>query len=108
MQNILYGLMRVFGASNVCDGAIIRVNCDGNGGGIFAILNLVLDILTAGVGIAAVAGVIVASLRYSQARDKVESTAGAKKMIINIMIGLAIWAVFYAGLQWLMPGGRFN
>lgn len=95
------------GAANnpACEGAILQVECDEEGGGIFAVLNLVLNILTVGVGIAATAGVIFAGLRYTQARDNAESMAGAKKMIINILIGLAVWAVFWALLQWLLPGG---
>jgi hypothetical protein len=96
------------GNSDVCQGALIRVNCGTKGEGIFNILNIVLDVLTVGVGIAATAGVVFAALRYTQARDNAESAAGAKKMIINIIIGLAIWALFWALLQWLLPGGRFN
>ena len=105
MTNILHGLTRTFAAFNCQDGAIIRVNCGDGGEGIFNILNIVLNILTVGVGIAATVGIIVAALRYSQARDKAESVAGAKKMIINIVIGLALWAVFYGLVNWLLPGG---
>jgi hypothetical protein len=91
-------------APDPCRGAIFRVNCDNVGGGIFAILDIVLNILTAGVIVAAIAGIIFAALRYSQSRDNAESVAGAKKMIFNIMIGLAIWAVFRLFLWWLLPG----
>ncbi|MCL2038547.1 hypothetical protein FWG86_01415 [Candidatus Saccharibacteria bacterium] len=98
----------VSGSGYDCEqGAIIQVSCDDEGGGIFGVLNLVLNVLTVGVGIAATAGVIFAALRYTQARDNTESAAGAKRMIINILIGLAAWAVFWTLLQWLLPGGIF-
>ena len=98
-------MARIFAAADACQGAIFRVNCGDSGEGIFAILNVVLNVLTIGVGIAATAGMIFAAIRYSQARDNAESVAGAKRMIFNIIIGLAVWAVFWVFLQWLMPGG---
>ena len=104
MTDVLHSLLRIFGAGNPCEGAIVRVNCD-DGQGIFELLGVVLNILTVGVGAAATAGIIVAALRYSQARDKAESVVGAKKMIINIVIGLAVWAAFYGLVSWLLPGG---
>ncbi|MCL2002035.1 hypothetical protein FWG76_01360 [Candidatus Saccharibacteria bacterium] len=88
-----------------CAGAIFSVDCSGNSGeGIFEVLDIVLNVLTAGVGVAAAVGIVVAAIRYTQARDKVESVTGAKKMIVNIMIGLAVWALFYALMRWLLPG----
>ena len=98
-------ILTYFAATDPCEGAIIRVGCGPGGEGIFNVLNIVLNVLTVGVGIAATAGIIFAALRYSQARDNTESAAGAKKMIINIVIGLAVWALFYAMIQWLLPGG---
>jgi hypothetical protein len=92
-----------------CYGNVIQVNCNGGeGGGIFEVLNLVVNALSVGVVVAATAGVIFAALRYTQARDNAESAAGAKKMIINIIIGLIVWAVFWVILQWIMPGGMFR
>ncbi|MDR0979855.1 MAG: hypothetical protein LBM12_01720 [Candidatus Nomurabacteria bacterium] len=91
--------------SDPCNGAILQVACGKDGEGIFAILNLVLNILTVGVGVAATGGMIFAALRYTQAKSDVAAAAGAKKMIIDIIIGLVIWAIFWALLQWLLPGG---
>jgi len=57
--------------------------------------------------IAAIAGIVFAALRYTQARDNAESVAGAKRMIFNIVIGLAVWAIFRLFLAWLLPGSGF-
>jgi len=92
-----------FPNDSACQGVIIRVHCDDKGSGIYAIINIAVNILTAGVGIAATAGLIFAGFRYSQARDSAENVAGAKKMITNIIIGLVIWAVFFTLIKWLLP-----
>jgi hypothetical protein len=96
-----------------CDGAIFKLDCvnqeeDEKGNGIFDVLRIVLNVLTAGVGVAATLGIIVSALRYSQSRDNAEAMAGAKRMIINIVIGLVVWAMFFAFLQWLLPGDSFG
>ena len=78
------------------------------GSAIWALLLLAINILTAGVGIAAVGGIVVAGLRYSAARENAGEVTKAKEMILNIAIGLVAYAAMYAFLQFLIPGGIFT
>lgn len=77
---------------------------DGEGGGIFFILNIILTVLTFGVGIAGTIGIVIAGIQYSSAKDNEQQMAKAKMRIVQIVIGLAIWAVLYIALRWLIPG----
>lgn len=84
------------------------INCDDSGeegGGIFAILLIVLNVLTFGVGIAGTLGIVIAGIMYLTARDDQGQLVKAKNMLINIVIGLVAYAVMWAFLQWLLPGG---
>ena len=79
--------------------------CDnGNGSGITDILNLVLDIMTYGVGALAILGMIIAGVQYLTARDNEAQMTKSKNRILQIVIGLAIYAVAYVVLRWLLPG----
>ena len=77
---------------------------DGNGSGITDILNLVLDIMTYGVGALAILGMIIAGVQYLTARDNEAQMTKSKNRILQIVIGLAIYAVAYVVLRWLLPG----
>ena len=79
-----------------------------SGEGIFSILGLILNILTYGVGIAGVLGIVISGIQYLTARDNEQQVAKAKSRIINIIIGLAIYAVMWGFLQWIIPGGILN
>ena len=78
------------------------------GEGVWYILNLIVTIMTFGVGIGGVAGIIIAGLQYITAADNSDRMAKAKKRIIDVVIGMAIYAVFWAALNWLLPGGIFH
>lgn len=81
---------------------------DGNGCGVFMILNYALDILSFGIGIAAIIGILVSGTLYLTAKGNENQTLKAKKRILEIVIGLAAYAVLYAGLNFLLPGGKLN
>lgn len=76
--------------------------------GVWALLLLALNILTAGVGIAAVGGVVYASILYTTSSDSAEQTKKAKDIIRNVAIGLISYAAMYIALNFLIPGGIFN
>lgn len=80
---------------------------DEKGGGIFMILGIVLDVLTYGVGILAVVGFVMVGIMYTTARDNEGQVAKAKERLGQIVIGLVIYALLYALLQFLIPGGVF-
>ena len=81
---------------------------DGNGCGVYTILNLVIDILSMGVVIAGVIGVTIAGIQYMSAKDSEEKTKKAKRRIFEIVIGLVAYAILFVGVQWLLPGGMMN
>ncbi|MFZ2125112.1 MAG: hypothetical protein WA087_04000 [Candidatus Saccharimonadales bacterium] len=73
--------------------------------GIDDILKLVINILSAGIGIVAVGGIIYGSIMYSTAGGSMDQTKQAKKIIFNVVIGIAAYAIAYSFLNYLIPGG---
>ena len=84
-----------------------HIQDDSNGCGVFMLLNLIIDILTFGIAIAATIGVAVSGITYLTAKDNEQQTTKAKRRIYEIVIGLVAYAVLYAALKFLLPGG-FN
>lgn len=78
------------------------------GEGIFCILNIVLNVLTTGVGVLGTLGIVISGVQYMTARDSAEQLTKAKNRLINIVIGLAVYAVMWGFLQWIIPGGILN
>ena len=76
---------------------------DGKGGGIIHILELVVDIMTVGIGVLGVIGIVIAGTQYLTAGDKEDQVKKAKRRIFEIVIGLAAYALIYAILKWLLP-----
>lgn len=80
----------------------------GDKSAIWAILILVLNILTAGVGIAAVGGIVYGAILYSSAGDKQDQTKKAISVITNVVIGIIAYGFMYLILNFLIPGGIFS
>lgn len=70
-------------------------------------VNIYLKWITAGIGILAVFGLVVAGIQYTAAGDNPQAVSDAKKRIANIVIGLLLYMFMFAALQWLVPGGIF-
>ena len=85
-----------------------NIKDDDNGCGVYTILNLVIDILSIGIGLLAVIGVTIVGIKYLTAKDSTEQTQKAKSRMLEITIGLVAYAVLYTGLQFLLPGGFLN
>jgi hypothetical protein len=75
---------------------------------IWGILLIVLNIMTAGVGILAVGGIVYGSILYASAGDKAEQTKKAIGVITNVVIGIAAYGLMYVFLNFLVPGGVFS
>ena len=67
-------------------------------GGVFT---LVMDIMSIGVGILGVIGIMVVGIQYLTAGGSEEKTRKAKRRMFEIVIGLVLYAVLYAVLKWL-------
>lgn len=87
------------------------INCSGpsnSDAGIWAILIQTINILTAGVGIAAVGGIVYAGFLYASAQDNPSQVSKSKTVITNVVIGIASYFLMYAGLNFIIPGGVFD
>ena len=78
-----------------------------NGEGIFCVMNNGITILTFGIGIAATLGIVLSGIQYLTVRDSTEQAMKARKRIVNILIGLAIYAAAWGFLNFIIPGGIF-
>lgn len=85
------------------DNAAILKNCADDSNGILCILNLVVDIMTIGVGILGVVSISIVGIQYLTAGDSEEKVRTAKRRLFEIIIGLAAYAIIYALLKWLLP-----
>lgn len=88
---------------------------DGSGGGgqaqgtgIWYILLLVINIMTAGVGVLALAGIVYGAVLYTSAGGNAEQVKKAMGIFTNVVIGVVAFAGMYALLNFLIPGGAFN
>lgn len=76
--------------------------------GIWSLLLIAINILTAGVGVLAVGGLVYAGIMYTTAEDNAQQVNKAKSIILNTCIGLVSFGLMYSMLQFLVPGGVFN
>lgn len=74
---------------------------------ILALLQWAIGILTAGVGVVAVAAFIYAGILYSGADGSAEVVKKSKSIMQNTVIGLVLFAGMALALIWLVPGGVF-
>lgn len=110
---LLPSVSTVFAAE--CGGVTTSIiACDQAGGsavedtGVWGILLLVINIFTAGIGIAAVAGVVYGSILYTSAGGSQEQVKKAMGVFTNVAIGVIAYAGMYALLNFIIPGGLFN
>lgn len=104
-------------ATNCCGGVETSIiHCDQTGGenatventGAWGILLLAINILTAGVGIAAIGGIVYGAILYTSAGGSPEQVKKAMTVITNVVIGVIAYALMFSGLNFLIPGGLFN
>ena len=100
---ICYGTP-VFAAE--CGGAnTALIDCEETEGGVWHILSLILDLLSMGIGILGVIGISVAGVQFLTSKGNPEQAGKAKTRIFQLVIGLAMYALLFVGLEWLLPGG---
>lgn len=84
----------------------VLIPCTGAGlEGIGSVLKLVLNILSVGIGIVAVGGIVYGAILYTSARDNSGQTQQAIGIIRNVVIGLLLYIFMVSILNWLVPGG---
>lgn len=81
---------------------------DGQDNGVWGILILIINIMSGGVGVLAVAGLVYGSIMYSSAGGNAERQKKARSILANVGIGLVLYALMFAVLNYLVPGGLFR
>ncbi len=78
--------------------------CDcGHGEAIISILNLVVNIMTIGVGILGVIGITLVGIQYLTAGGSEEKTRKAKRRMFEIIVGIVVYVIVYSLLNWFIP-----
>ncbi len=90
----------ILGNGKVCD--------SGNGDSVIKILELIVNIMSIGIGILGVIGITIVGIQYLTAGGSEEKTRKAKRRMFEIVLGLVAYVVIYALLKWLLPefGGQ--
>ncbi len=90
------------------------ISCSEGGGteteesGLWGILIITINILTAGVGVLALAGIVYGSVLYTSAGGSPEQIKKARTIFTNVVVGLIAFAAMWGLLNFLIPGGVFN
>lgn len=71
---------------------------------VYELLNLFIYVITAGVGVLGMAGIIWMGVVYMTAQDNAERTRMAKKRILEIAVAMLLWSTFYALTRWFLMG----
>lgn len=76
--------------------------------GLWYILLLIINILTAGVGVLALAGIVYGAILWTSAGGSPEQIKKARTVFTNVVIGVVAFGGMYVLLNFLVPGGVFN
>jgi len=76
--------------------------------GIWSLLIIAINILTAGVGVVALAGIVYGAVLYTSAGGNPEQVKKARTIFMNVAIGVIAFAAMFLLLNFLVPGGVFN
>jgi hypothetical protein len=76
--------------------------------GVWALLLMAMNILTAGVGILAVGGIAYGAALYASSADKPEQAKQGMTFIKNVVTGLVAYGLMFILLNFLIPGGIFK
>lgn len=79
-------------------------SCGESDDGVMCILNLVIDIMTAGIAILGVIGIAIVGIQYLTSSGDEAKARKARTRMTEIVIGLAVYAVMYVALKFLLPG----
>lgn len=97
-----------FATNNLSQFGEVQTNilkgCGERSDGIMCILELVIDIMSIGVGILGVIGISIVGVQYLTAGGSEEKTRKAKRRMFEIIIGIAVYVVMYALLKFFLPG----
>ena len=80
--------------------------CEGEEGreAVICVLKLVVTVLSYGIGILGTIGVVITGIQYISSQGDPPKMTKAKNRLIQIVIGLVVYAVMFAALKFLVPG----
>lgn len=76
--------------------------------GLSCLFITVINFMSVAVGLAVVGGVTVGGIMYSTSGGSPGKTQQGVKIIVNSLIGLVLWLMLWAIVQFLIPGGVFK
>ena len=76
--------------------------------GVWGLLILVINIMTAGVGVLALVGFVYGAVLYTSAGGNPEQVKKARTVFTNVVIGVIAFGVMFTLLNFIVPGGVFN
>lgn len=82
--------------------------CSNGNSGIIGLVTSIFNILSVGVGLAAVISIIIGGVIYATSGANPENAKKGIKQIQNAGIALVLFAGFWAIMNFLIPGGLFN
>lgn len=95
-----------------CGGAHTAIiNCDDDDGtgkvGVCHLLNFVIETMTIGIGILGVLGITITGVQYLTAGGNEEQVKKAKRRLVEVVIGVAMYVLIGGLIQWFIPGHNF-
>jgi hypothetical protein len=86
----------------------INIGCKGKGNPILDATFAIIRVLSIGVGLAVVAGLIIAGIQLSASQGDPQRRAKAIARIYNVVIALFVYIFAYAILNYVIPAGFFK
>jgi len=81
---------------------------DTNENPIIILLADVVNFLLVGVFLVVIGAIVVSGVQYMISQGNPQATTKARERIVSSVIALVLYALMYALLQWLIPGGVFG
>lgn len=112
-MSIIYLLEPKISVATECGGVETSIiGCSSKGGekdikksAIWEMLKIVIYVMTAGVTFAAIGGVVYGSVLYTSSGANPETRKKATSIITNTVIGVVAFALMWAVLGFIIPGG---
>lgn len=83
--------------------------CEGDGAeAASGLLQQIMLIMSVGVGVVAVGGIVYGAILYATARDSQEQVRKSIRVIRAVAIGILLYIFMVAIINWLVPGGVFT
>lgn len=93
-------------ATNCIDTMLFGKVCDAcDGGAMLKVVAASIKILSAGIIVAATIGIIICGVMILTSKDNASQIAKARKRIIDIIIGVVVYALMFTILNFIIPGG---